>query len=276
MKQYNSIITSLICMMLISACSGFLEEKSQDEVLVRTVQDYDELLLGYMHNSNGYLMLYALDDDIGINEAKLGTGTTENGVILDYSGCLTWQPNMWEQENKIDDGYQYTYDNIKGLNAVLDGIDEVHGSQQEKELIKAGALGMRGFCYYMLVNLFGEPYNYNKKALGVPLKLTAGLTENGIPRNTVEEVYTQILKDLNTSATLFEKYPKETANYKLNVTVVNILLSRVYLHMEQWEDVIRTANKAIETAKGLTDYTQISADAKYYLPSYDLSEVEWV
>lgn len=35
-------------MMLISACSGFLEEKSQDEVLVRTVQDYDELLLGYM------------------------------------------------------------------------------------------------------------------------------------------------------------------------------------------------------------------------------------
>lgn len=46
--------------------------------------------------------------------------------------------------------------------------------------------------------------------------------------------------------------------------------------MEQWEDVIRTANKAIETAKGLTDYTQISADAKYYLPSYDLSEVEWV
>lgn len=145
-------------MMLISACSGFLEEKSQDEVLVRTVQDYDELLLGYMHNSNGYLMLYALDDDIGINEAKLGTGTTENGVILDYSGCLTWQPNMWEQENKIDDGYQYTYDNIKGLNAVLDGIDEVHGSQQEKELIKAGALGMRGFCYYMLVNLFGEPY----------------------------------------------------------------------------------------------------------------------
>ena len=123
-------------MMLISAWSGFLEEKSQDEVLVRTVQDYDELLLGYMHNSNGYLMLYALDDDIGINEAKLGTGTTENGVILDYSGCLTWQPNMWEQENKIDDGYQYTYDNIKGLNAVLDGIDEVHGSQQEKELIK--------------------------------------------------------------------------------------------------------------------------------------------
>lgn len=92
MKQYNSIITSLICMMLISACSGFLEEKSQDEVLVRTVQDYDELLLGYMHNSNGYLMLYALDDDIGINEAKLGTGTTEMALFWIIPDVLPGNP----------------------------------------------------------------------------------------------------------------------------------------------------------------------------------------
>ena len=274
MKKYSAIVISLTCMILISACSDFLEEKSQDEVLVRTVQDYDELLLGYMHNSNGYLMLYALDDDIRINESKLNT--TESGVILNYSGCFTWQPNMWERDSKLDDGYQYTYENIKGLNAVLDGIDGVSGSQQEKELIKAGALGMRGFCYYMLVNLFGEPYNYNKKALGGPLKLTAGLTENGIPRNTVEEVYNQILKDLNASSALFEKYPKKTANYKFNVTVVNILLSRVYLQTEQWDEAIETANKAIETARGLTDYTKLSTDKKYYLPTYDHSEVEWL
>ena len=128
----------------------------------------------------------------------------------------------------------------------------------------------------MLVNLFGEPYNYNKKALGVPLKLTAGLTENGIPRNTVEEVYNQILKDLNASSALFEKYPKKTANYKFNVTVVNILLSRVYLQTEQWDEAIETANKAIETARGLTDYTKLSTDKKYYLPTYDHSEVEWL
>lgn len=139
MKKYSAIVISLTCMILISACSDFLEEKSQDEVLVRTVQDYDELLLGYMHNSNGYLMLYALDDDIRINESKLNT--TESGVILNYSGCFTWQPNMWERDSKLDDGYQYTYENIKGLNAVLDGIDGVSGSQQEKRAYKSRSLG---------------------------------------------------------------------------------------------------------------------------------------
>lgn len=276
MKKYRSIAISLICLFITSACSEFLKEKSQDEVLVRTTADYDELLLGYMHNSNAYLMLYALDDDAQITESALGSGTAENGNILMYSGCFTWQPDMWERASKLDDGYQYTYENLKGINAVLDGIDEAPGTQKERDLVKAGAMGMRGFCYYMLVNLFGEPYNYNKKALGVPLKLTAALTGDGMARNTVEEVYAQILKDLKASAVLFEKYPKETKNFKFNVTVVNILLSRVYLQTEQWDEAVKTATRAIETAEGLTDYTRIGTESTFYMPTYDHSEVEWL
>lgn len=98
------------------------------------------------------------------------------------------------------------------------GLMEATGADVEREYVKAEAYGLRGFYYYLLVNLYGEPYHYNKTSLGVPLKLTAGLVENGLVRNTVEEVYLQIVKDLKVSAELFEKNPKRVGNYRLNVT----------------------------------------------------------
>lgn len=275
MKKIRFII-GLLCTCIAGACSDFLEEKSQDEVIVKTVEDYRELLIGYMNGSATYSMLYALDDDIRIDDTKLISTVRDDYNVLQHCGCFTWQPDMWEREAKLSDSYRDTYSQLTGINAVLDGIDDAIGLEAEKEMVKAEALGLRALYYYMLVNLYGEPYNYNKKALGVPLKLTAGLVENGMARNTVEEVYGQILKDLTVASGLFAKYPKQRGNYQMNITSVHILLSRIYLYMEQWEDVIREADRAIETAEGLTDYTVFAPGSKFYMTTYDHAEVEWL
>ena len=70
---------------------------------------------------------------------------------------------MWERELKVTDLYENVYSQLKGVNATLDGIDEASGSDVEREYVKAEAYGLRGFYYYLLVNLYGEPYNYNKR-----------------------------------------------------------------------------------------------------------------
>ena len=267
------VIPMLICVIGI-ACSDFLEEKSQDEVLVSSTQDYSELILCYMPTDDSYEMLYALDDDIQIDESKLSS-SRDNITALQYRACFTWQPDMWEQSNRLPDGYQATYSWIMGMNAILDGIDDVEGSEEEKDQVKAEALGLRGFYYLMLVNLYANPYNMDKEALGVPLKLSAALTENGIKRSSVKEVYEQIVSDFKESSSLFEKWPKRRGNYRINVTVVNIWLSRAYLYMEQWQDAINAATKALETAEGLTDFTKIST-ADFEMASYEWSEVEWL
>lgn len=269
----KNLIITLVGILILSACSDFLEEKSQDEVIVQTVSDYSQFLLGSAYGMSGYDILYLLDDDIELDE-NLYYGDANNAYAVNYYGYFTWQADMWERELKVTDLYENVYSQLKGVNATLDGIDEASGSDVEREYVKAEAYGLRGFYYYLLVNLYGEPYNYNKKALGVPLKLTAGLVENGLTRNSVEEVYARIVADLTTSAELFEKHPKRIGNYRLNVTAVYILLSRVYLYMEQWEDAIRAAGKAIETAEGLTNYTLISSSS-FYMPTYAHSEVEW-
>ena len=274
MKTIESILIGLVNIILITSCSDFLEEHSQDEVIPTTTADYREILLNYTQEMR-YEVLDVLDDDIAIGEL----GTYDNYSLLKYGGCFTWQPDMWEQPDavgSIGGEYSTSYNRIMAFNAVLNGVDDAEGTVEEKERVKAEALGLRAYTYFILVNLFGEPYNSNNAALGVPLKLNAPLVENGLPRNTVEEVYQQIVADLEAASTLLNKYPKRRGDYSMNNTTVDILLSRVYLYMEEWEKATAAASRAIASSEGLTDYTAFPADEKFYLTTYDHSEVEWL
>ena len=64
-------IMSLIGVLIPMGCSDFLEKKSQDEVIVTTVSDFDEFLLGSGYVTYvQYANLYFLDDDIEYNESE--------------------------------------------------------------------------------------------------------------------------------------------------------------------------------------------------------------
>lgn len=255
------------------SCSDYLERQSQDEVIVETVSDFSELLLGAGYVSSvQYDILYYVDDDV---EIYLDTWNDETFAAQENFGVFTWQPNMWELEYAPSDCYSDSYARIMGVNAVLDGIDDAMGDREERDQVKAEALALRGYYYFMLVNLYGQPYYYDKTSLGVPIKLTADIEENGMRRNTVEEVYEQIIADLREASALFEQYPKRRGNYRINMPSANILLSRTYLHMEQWDSVIVAATKAIDNSEGLTDYTQVTT-TPFFMPLYENSEVEWI
>ena len=81
----------------------------------------------------------------------------------------------------------------------------------------------------MLVNHFGAPYNYNKQALGVPLKLDSNLLPEDqllMTRNTVEEVYNQIVDDLNEAERLFLTLSKDKQyepNYLVSLPMIQLL-----------------------------------------------------
>lgn len=276
MKNFKFIrVVGWVGVILLGACSDFLEEKSRDEVIVKTVSDFRQFLLGSGYVEVAYDALYYFDDDLELDPNEF-MGDDVNNYATGVFDHFTWQPDMWEGESTVVDAYLSTYMRIKGVNATLDGIDDAVGSLEEKEQVKAEAYALRGYYYYMLVNLFGEPYYYNRKAPGVPLKLTADLMENGIDRSTVEEVYVQIVKDLKAASGLFLKYPKTRGNYRINVSTVQVLLSRVFLYMEEWEEAIDAASEAIRTGGSLMDYTKISMNSGFEMASYKHSEVEWI
>ena len=276
MKKMQPFIF-ILSLLLTGACSDFLEEESQDEVIVRTTADFSEFLLGSGYPQPAitypYQTLYLLDDDVEQNETSL-TANENTDLILRFP-YFTWQPDMWERVQTMQESYSGTYERIMGCNAVLDGIDDAIGTQYDRERIKAEALAVRAYMYFQLVNIYGEPYQENKEALAVPLKLTAGIVENGIARSRVTDVYDQMVKDLEAASALLEKYPKTRDDYRINYPAVNILLSRVYLYMERWDDAIKAADRAIETGGELTDYTGL-ASSTFYFTDYGHSEVEWL
>lgn len=281
MFKHISYICLLAGMLGLASCSDFLNETSQDEVIVKDANDYSELLLGSGYPSptaKVYMPLYLLDDDYMLNENSMSNDE-------DYASALsafpfhTWQPDMWQDthvdESYYGDMYAKTYELIMGVNAVLDGIDEANGEQKVKDVVKAEALALRGYYYYMLVNLFGKPYNYDKSSLGVPLKLTANLETNGRARSTVEEVYAQILTDMRAAAAIFAQYDKTRGDYRINRPSLDILLTRAYLQMDDWDNVIAAATDAIDNGNPLTNYLNLAQKYTTF-STYNFSEVEWL
>ena len=209
MKRYIFPLISSLAL-LTASCSDYLNQESQDEVIVHSATDYSELLLGSGYpspsgNAALYNVLYILDDDYQLNDAVMDDDEDYQGATGAWA-IYTWQSSMWQDQNLnttyYKDPYTATYTQIMGVNAVLDGIDEATGSQEDIDQVKAEALALRGYYYYMLVNLFAEPYCVNPDAPGVPVKLTADTEINGRPRSTVREVYAQIESDFQEAKSL--------------------------------------------------------------------------
>ena len=61
-------------------------------------------------------------------------------------------------------------------------------------------MSLRAYYYFLLVNLYAMPYNCAgttpESLLGVPLVIKPEIRDEGIARNTVAEVNTQICKDI--------------------------------------------------------------------------------
>lgn len=285
---FNIILLTNLC-----ACSSFLEPNSPSEYVPESVDALNEMLLGDAYPLATSTCLFNLhnvfDDDIEMSEDFI-LQTSSYGIIgLQY--IYSWDPQMFDlypgQSTVLQWSTYYQY--ILGTNATLDYLDDVKGSIEDKAYVAAQAYALRAFFYFNLVNLFGEPYNYNKDADGVPLKLTSGLSSSFEKRETVAKVYEQIIKDLNAAEENFLALPVDRQNktgYRINLPTVQLLHARVCLHMEDMEGAAKYAEKVINDwgyelydLKSFEKKTTIVAGEDASYPSYvslDNPETIWV
>lgn len=274
------LLLTVVCLFM-SSCGDFLEEESQSEVIPKTTEDFSEFLIGnaYPDNYNpDFSFISMLDDDCAPDFQSTYWDNAAGGYInsfinsketLQYAAYYQWQPYMCDENGygneveAVENAYKGFYKKIMGCNAVLDNIDDAHGNQENKDRVKAEALAIRSLMYFQLVNLFGEPYNYNKEGLGVPLKTDANLSDEGIARASVREVYEDlIVPGLVEAARLMDPLEYVKSNYRINQPSIHIILSRVYLFMDKYDECIAEVNKALKQS-ALYNMTQIDP---YSLP----------
>lgn len=164
--------------------------------------------------------------------------------------------------------YEMYYRFIGNANIGIANLDKAVGPQSEKNSLKGEALALRAFSYFNLVQLYGKRYDAAAKPnaqLGVPLVLEP--TTEGKARNTVEDVYTQINKDLEAAAALLTSARANKSHINLNV--VKGLQARVALVQQNW------ANAAKFAAEARTGYMPMSA-AQYADGFQDIANSEWM
>ncbi|WEK19931.1 MAG: RagB/SusD family nutrient uptake outer membrane protein [Candidatus Pedobacter colombiensis] len=155
--------------------------------------------------------------------------------------------------------YRLIFGTNKVIDAVKDGVDAAH------DQVKGENYFLRALAYFNLVRVYGRPYYQNNgESLAVPLSLNSLVSKDYQPkRNTVKEVYAQVISDLEKAATLMTQ---TRGNNYASREAAWALLSRVYLYMGGTPGAPQNANnaKAVEYAdKVITSnkYTLITGTA---------------
>lgn len=181
--------------------------------------------------------------------------TTDN---TDFQGSFTtWQEVAQFQiptnNGTIETQWESLYDGINRANNVLANLEDVPGiTQTQIDQWRGEALFVRAILHFQLVRYFGQPYGYtaNNDHPGVPYITTPGEVaegdENYVTRNTVAEVYLNIIADLQEAEGLVPATGSEAfVRGRGSLGAVQGFLAKVYLHMSDWDNVIEYTGRVM-------------------------------
>lgn len=245
MKNIKFILIAVLGIFAVSSCDDFLDKKPTNSAdsasMIVTANDAQLVLNGVMSKmlSSSYLgrnmFLYA--------DAKGGDLTIESqGRGMDYLYTFGHEATSGTCSGFWTQGYNI----IMQLNNLIANIDELvaAGTEEDFDDAKGQALTYRAMIYFDLVRLYGQPYNEDKNAYGVPDVVTVLDAMDQVGRATVAQNYTTIINDLKAAESLIGKGKNPGfINYYGN----KVLQSRVYLSMEDYSNALAAAKEVIDS-----------------------------
>jgi starch-binding outer membrane protein, SusD/RagB family len=168
-------------------------------------------------------------------------------------GFLQFVNNSYLPDNPYAADVWGIYSTVYKANACVLGIQNSTGlPPATKNQLLGEALFSRAFCYFYLVNLFGD----------VPLVISTDYLKNDtLSRTPSAKVYAQIMLDLTEAqALLSTDYPSDN-RVRPNVFTATALLSRVYLYSNNWANAEVQASSVINS--GLYTLSALGATFLY-------------
>ena len=234
----KKILFSLFALIFtLMSCNKVLDVKPTDSVAaedaIKNKAGVEHALIG-SYNALQATGLYYLNAIIVGDVAA--DNVTHTGTMMEY-GQIEDKPIP--AENSIVEGmWSGAYNGINCVNNIIVKLPGIEGiTQAESDQYEGEALFIRGLLHYYLVTYFG----------GVPIQTlpTLDLTRVDIKRNTVPEVYTQIIADLTSAKA---KLSTSKVKGRANSYAASALLAKVYLSKFQILDDQPSAALAIAEA----------------------------
>jgi len=241
LKKFSIFIAAS---MLLSSCSKtFLDNKPySSSVLSDAIKNEADLsaalngLYGSLRATDFYGRTYVVKGDLMSDDCFLSVANS--GRYLAFN-----QYNMVYNDGYATAIWANSYSAIKNANFIINSgfpVTTDNASQMMSE-----AYAVRGMVLFDLCRNFAKPYTDNPDGLGVPIVTSFDQTAKPA-RNTIKQVYAQVLSDLNqayslakfnqgASMTLAGSGATRTLNSSfISKYVIKCLLARVYQNMGDW------------------------------------------
>ncbi|MDN5291943.1 MAG: starch-binding outer membrane protein SusD/RagB family [Anaerophaga sp.] len=253
-----SVFSLVLSLGVLSCSEDFLEQQPElsqtNELSLSTFDGIEKAITGAytpLYESVWYGRDFVVIADLKGGNAKsspMNSGRFRTEYL--WSNTPTSTAGLWTE----------AYDFIARVNNVinaLDGFEETNITQAQIDNLVGEAKFLRALAYHDLVRMYAQPYSQDPTSLGVPVVF---VTENEQPaRNTVAEVYQQIVADLTDAETKLSADNNHGGNDPkawATKDAVKALFARVYLYMEDWQKAADYASEIINNE----DYSLYTAD----------------
>lgn len=255
MKFINIKSLLLVGFLSLFSCSKeFLElEPFQSvdlETAIETIEDYQAAVLGTysgMQSSNYYGRYFVLVPDVMSDNVKQNSQANRAQLFSDFATNATdgIAAGMW---NTI-------YNVIARANTVINAESDIPAAvQDDRDQLIGEAYAIRALAHFDLVRMFAQHYGYTdaNSHEGIPI-VTVFDKDSRPSRNTVAEVYSQVVSDFMQAISLLNQDP---GSARISETAAKALLARVYLYMGNYSSAETLATEVIESG----DYSLLSTD----------------
>ncbi len=254
------LIFILFIGILFSGCESLLEINPEDEGVVlgddaiKTQEDLQELLNAAYDVVNGFY---------GGHFQRTSELLGENVVLKD--GITDEMVNIYKRYTTgyftDNETYEQAYICILRANLILENIDQVSGMTSDNATrMEAEAKFLRAIAHFAVVRLFAQPYGYtaNNDHLGIVIKTNSKVEL--LARNTVAEVYQQILSDLTDAESAL---PSGNSDFVYATKwAAKAAMAQVYFQMHDYDNAYTKAGEVIDSGAFtfVTDFDDYTSD----------------
>ena len=247
----------LVLSSLFVSCDDFLDIRPKKIVIPETCEDYERLLNDLYITRGSETYQNYLTDDLYLDDnesAPRGGFHTSAGYARNL---YSFQSEIFG-ESEEDTFWEGSYKRIYTYNTIIEFVMQSTRATEEKKLsVYSEALVGRAFEYLNLVNGYAKHYDKQTASAdpGVPLILKPDIALSNLTRASVQEVYDQVLSDLNEAEKNLPTTPVGNA-YRATKAACKSLKARMYLYMGDYQKALENALSALNEKSVLIDYKE--------------------
>jgi tetratricopeptide (TPR) repeat protein len=218
------------------------------ESAIETIDGYKAAVLGTysgMQSSNYYGRYFVLVPDVMSDNVKQNSQANRAALQSDF--------NVVANDGIVSGMWNTIYNVIARANTVINADAEIPDAvADERDQLVGEAYTIRALAHFDLVRIYAQHYGYtaDNSHEGVPV-VTVFDKDARPRRNTVAEVYSQVVSDLNQAISLLNM---DVGSTRISQNAAKALLARVYLYMGDYAMAKSLATQVIDSG----DYELLS------------------